>query len=1019
MVSLAEPPGGGRLPAPGDTLVSVGDQHGGDAIAARRKRVAFAPGDRLGRYVIVRRVGAGGMGVVFEATDPELDRRLALKVLPSSSLRSTAARERLLAEARALAQLSHPNVVTIYDVGKLERSAFIAMEFIDGVTLTRHREIERPRWPAALDIFIRVGRGLAAVHRAGLVHRDVKPDNIMIGHTDRHAHALPRVCLMDFGLARHGAGAMDSSDDLAGGSPPETAAQTRDGGLVGTPAYIAPEQHAGLAADAKSDQFSFCVALYEMLWNEHPFASGSLAALALSVSEGRVREPPRSPAVPKDLRDLVLRGLQKRPEDRHASMDDLVASLEAQRRRPLRAGVGTAALGIAAIATASVLASSPESSVCSGAGSRLQGTWDDERAARVELALRRAPGPDRDAAWDRVRPQLDAWADAWASEHRDACEATRVHGGQSEREMDLRIACLERRRRELHATTSLLAAGDPEIAQRAGDLVAALPDLRRCSDPDELQDRIEPPATPELREHVETIRDALASVRVLVRAGRYADAKPEAVRAEAAAQALGYRPLLAEARVELGHLAHVSGDHETAERVLEGAHAEALAAGHDRVALQAATELVRVVGGELARHDDGLRWAGQARALLDRTEAGPASAADLLDATGVVEAGRGRHEEAREAHAEALRLRAEAGDGPLRVAVTRTDLGLAELSLARYEEAKGELTAALHEREAVLGPWHPEVAVSLNNLGNVWLAAGKTDEALAHFERALQIRRRVLGPEHPHVGSALTNVGNALIQGGDLEGALARQQEALELWLSALGADHPHVAMVRTNMAVTLKRLGRLDEALVQAELAVESEERTLGPDHPSVGMSHGNLGHVLDLLGRPAEAEAHLRRAHAVLKAAMGPDHPTVGQANINLAIVLAAGEHWDEVLEHATEAIRTLEAALGARHPDLFLPLSWQGRALVELKRPTEAITPLERALEVAGPETQPDDRAATHLALATALWDAERDRDRARSMAEAAYADAAPSWRTEALAWLDAHPDPLRTVERPSAR
>ena len=271
-------------------------------------------GDRptqLGRYVVTGTLGSGGMGDVYEAHDPDLDRKVAIKLLHarSSSLR-------LVREARALARLAHPNVVAVHDVGTFEGRSFVAMELVDGTTLRAWMD-ERPRpWREVLDMFSHAGQGLAAAHAAGLVHRDFKPENVMIGRDGR-------VRVLDFGIV--GSAPTDGEEVAfaAAGADPDR--MTVEGGIMGTPAYMAPEQFRSEEVDARADQFGFCVALWEALHAARPFAGDNLRALTHWVLTGTIEEPPPGRAAPSWLRRLLVRGLSVDKEARYPSMDALLA----------------------------------------------------------------------------------------------------------------------------------------------------------------------------------------------------------------------------------------------------------------------------------------------------------------------------------------------------------------------------------------------------------------------------------------------------------------------------------------------------------------------------------------------------------------------------------------------------------------------------------------------------------------------------------------------------------------------
>jgi len=344
------------------------------AVAAnpRGARVDLHDGSRTGRYRIVGVLGRGAMGVVYEAYDERLDRRVALKVpllehggtsTRAATLRrgrsAAQTRARLIKEARGLAQLSHPNVVQVFSVehfrtvpGLVDGACAIAMEIVEGTPLDVW--LDEPRgWREVLGVYLEAGRGLAAAHDAGLVHRDFKPSNVVLGSDDRTR-------VMDFGLVAE----VDDDDEPT--TVPLSAdcdtTLTHTGCAVGTPAYMAPEQHLGESAAAASDQFSFCVALFEALFGMRPFAGGSLDALLENKRHGRTRQLPRDHGVPPGIVAAVLRGLSARASLRFASMNDLLAALAPQRvrrRATARRGVAGLALLAAAVLAAISIPNAP------------------------------------------------------------------------------------------------------------------------------------------------------------------------------------------------------------------------------------------------------------------------------------------------------------------------------------------------------------------------------------------------------------------------------------------------------------------------------------------------------------------------------------------------------------------------------------------------------------------------------------------------------------------------------------
>ncbi len=322
--------------------------------AAVEQRLLGRPAEavRLDRFVLLDRLGSGGMGVVYAAYDPKLDRKIALKLLHASEQPGTAhfrhSQAQLEREARAAAKLSHPNVVQVYDVGVVDEQVYLALEYIDGSTLTDWLEDpERPRgWREIVEMFLETANGLIAAHDASVVHRDFKPDNVLLG-----ADGRPRVA--DFGLARttHNEGGEPGALAMISGpqyGPAETAegmgaahTVSAAGTIAGTPAYMSPEQFAGVTVGPASDQFSFCVALYEALFSARPFVGETLVALSSAVIEGALQEPPRGHGVPSGVVRAVMRGLESSEDDRFPTMRALADALrrEVAPRRRWRWGV--------------------------------------------------------------------------------------------------------------------------------------------------------------------------------------------------------------------------------------------------------------------------------------------------------------------------------------------------------------------------------------------------------------------------------------------------------------------------------------------------------------------------------------------------------------------------------------------------------------------------------------------------------------------------------------------------------
>ena len=312
-----------------DTLGSADTE--ADHAPSRRE---LAAGTTVGRYVIRDVIGKGGMGVVYGADDPDLHRQVAIKVLRHDFARAQPdAARRIVREAQAMAKISHPNVVAVFDVGTFGDQVFIAMERVHGGNL-RAWIGKQDSIGAIVDTFLAAGRGLVAAHDAGVVHRDFKPDNVLVGDDGR-------IRVTDFGLALDETTERLSSPELsASGTMP----------IAGTPAYMAPEQHAGANLDSRTDQFSFCVALYEALYGRRPFTGSTRTELAAAVSEGKIASPPVGSRVPRSLHAILARGMSRMPGDRYPTMTELLRALGRDRgRRPRQLALLAAVLMLAVL----------------------------------------------------------------------------------------------------------------------------------------------------------------------------------------------------------------------------------------------------------------------------------------------------------------------------------------------------------------------------------------------------------------------------------------------------------------------------------------------------------------------------------------------------------------------------------------------------------------------------------------------------------------------------------------------
>jgi eukaryotic-like serine/threonine-protein kinase len=621
------------------------DVHSGTLPQREDSGPALAPGAIVGRYVVQARLGEGGMGVVYAARDPELNRKVALKVLRGDARDPQRLGERLRREAQAMAQLAHPNVVMVHDVGSLGNRLFIAMELVEGTTLRGWLAASPRSWREIVAKLVPAGEGLAAAHAAGLVHRDFKPDNVLVGMDGR-------VRVGDFGLAR----AFSSTPSISETSAlvQLTSARTITGSIVGTPYYMAPEQFLGQIVDERTDQFAFCVTLHSAIVGQHPFQGDSLESLSHAVTHGLYRPPSRPDPMPRWLRRVLRRGLSTRPEHRYPSMRHLLRALTRDRRRRLRYAAA-AVLPVLALAAVVTIASRP-GSPCAGGEAKWAGVWDGARAGAVARAFVATGQPYAGAALAQVRRELDRYRRAWTLTHNEACEAARVRGEQTHEMLAKRGLCLDQRLERVRALTDGFLAADAGTVAGAAYALDALPELAPCSD---VQALALQPAPPEDARVARVLRD-LARVHDLASARHLVDE----------ARQLGYRPLEAEALLEQARVERAAGDAVAARRDLERAIWAAEAAHVDEAAARGWLALMPLDA------QAGLALAPRVTALLERMGGNPTLEAELhlTRATLLLELDR-----LPEARAEAERARAPLSDRPLRLArVWRTlaDIGV-------------------------------------------------------------------------------------------------------------------------------------------------------------------------------------------------------------------------------------------------------------------------------------------------------------------------------------------------------
>ena len=867
----------------------------------RTPPVPLTRGSAVGRYLVLELLGQGGMGTVYAAYDAELDRRVAVKVLRADvdASRSQEAQLRLLREAQAMARISHPNVIAVHDVGTVGDGVFLAMELVEGTTLKGWlRREERPA-REILDAFLQAGQGLLAAHRAGLVHRDFKPENVLVRDDGR-------VFVTDFGLARlaTGGGASAGAEGVAGppaeplagaprpvdpppgetldpspGAAPTRAdagalasALTRAGAVMGTPRYMSPEQHLGKTPDATSDQFSFCAALYWALFRERPFEPQKLAEAAERSASMRtaplkresrpaaspILEPPKDAKVSLRVRRAVMRGLSLSPSERFPSLEPLLEQLAPEPRRrvwPWMAGVGL--LGIAAAgAVAFVQTQARAEQVCSGAPTKLAGAWDGPIRGRVEQAFLATGVPGAQAQFGRVAQRLDDYATRWAADYHDTCAATAIFKEQPESVLSVRMICLDRHLSELRAVTQLLTRADPALLDNALQVADGLAGLQDCADVASLTQAQPLPADPTVREEIRGVHAALAAAGALKLAGRYPEAAHKAAEVLDRAAPLAYPPLTAEALYLQGTLLDKLAKYDLATDALLRAFDSADAGKVDPLRVRIASELL-YLANQRSDLKEGLRWNRSARAVLQRIGPRPDLESGLLENLGSLYLNQARVADAANAYEAALKMiLAVPGVPPLEVASYRMNLAGAYSQQSQTREATALIEEVIALYRKTFGPDYPSLANAYMVLADTHLKVHAYDDALHATERAIAIARKAHGPDYPWLIYAEDIRGTILQEARRFEPA---RQAYLAAWAIAAKQATPNPL----DLAYTYGGIGQCLVELNQRTEAVDWLEKAVAIPNPDL-LERGNSLFALAraLWGKPSARPRALKLA-------------------------------------------------------------------------------------------------------------------------------------------------------------
>ena len=841
-----------------------------------------------GSYRVVRRLGAGGMGVVYLTEDLDLGRAVAIKLTTGGT--SVRQLERMWREARMMARLSHPNVVSVYEVGAFRGLLFIAMEYLDGGTVREWLAHKERRWSEIVDVFLGAGRGLAAAHAVGVIHRDFKPDNVLIS-----ADGWARVA--DFGLAQ-------PLDDEGSVSEAEENATndllTRTGSIVGTPAYMAPEQWRGEPVDARADQFSFCAALFEALYGERPFAGAKVDALRDAICEGRVREPQRGREVPARLQRILRRGLSADREDRYPSIEELLEDLAARpwSRWWLVGG------GVLLLATsAAVSAAMQREPLCEGGEDQLTRQWSAETRDEVRAALSGLGKAFAADAFERVDAPLAEYAAQWDAAFLTACEARHIRDELSPQLYDQQIACLDPRRKAFGDLVQRLRQPDEALALQAPVDVARLAPIEPCTNLEALRSLDALPEDPEARREVMRLTQALRDFDFEGNA-TVDDLRREIEELVAEAEATGYRPLIARAKLRLVTFYKYRDLPQADIAIARDAFLEAIRSGDDVLAATAAGRIT--LHYQTSDPTLAIAWAQTGLAFLERSPS-PKMQMDLRRDLAFAYVAQARWDDAR--GFVQTTLDEMLADDPNNVWLGQTyhDLSVIESRAGDIEKARHYVELGFQAFVRTRGEHHPLTAVALMDLGRHAMAARDYADAETKLQRAHSILREAYGHEHAQAVWAEVALGELEIRRGNWERAHRRLAATVATYRDRTRYRPLEWLWAQYQLSKALYRLGEMDAArkLLRETIA---ETRTLSL--PALLFELLGFEHELELAaGDLARAEQSARETIALAQkfpkssGAVASAWMTVGEVSLERGELADARADFDKALDAIQE--------------------------------------------------------------------------------------------------------------------
>ena len=806
------------------------------------------------------------MGQVLRAYDPRLDREVAIKVVREPS-RTAAAR--LLREAKMMAAIRHPNVVPVYDVGTDGEDVFVAMELIHGQTLRDWCDTARPWWEV-LDVFKHAAAGLDAAHRLGVVHRDFKPANVMVDLDD--AGAVKFVRVMDFGLA------VSAEDTTAHPTPTGSSEDvylqsdrlTQTGTIVGTPCYLAPEQEAGAPGTPGTDQFAFCVALFEALYGKRPFEAEGHRELSRKKWGGEIEDRPVGTTVPQAVHEVVLRGLRADPTARWPSVPELVEGLEqAARPRTIPRWQLAGFTALAGAGTAAFLLP-PDGPACDTPEGVLAEVWAEPQRDEVRAAFARTGLPFAASSSTRVVAELDDYAQRWVEAWPTGCEMEQVQAQQD---------CLRGRLFELSAVAGELAASDPKTVRLGMEMAGGLSSPASCAL--EAERAVVDPAQRDAVAKAERLRHRASAALSL---GDYDRAETLLSRAGRAAAKAEHCPTAAAVLFLRAQIDNGRGGYDDALEDTQAAYFEAMRCDATLVAMDAARYAMSLHTFGTDDLDAAQTWYGHAVAQMEKLEAQPSKERDadravllythaqLLDRLGQGKAALAELERADDL------LRPLADESPELFSEFLATRGSVVLNYEGPEAALPYYEEGLEIAEAHFGAQHPMVAIGHGNLGNNYQALSRLEDAERMLRRTAELMPQAFGTKHPYVVRSKNALAQTLTLRGNWDEARSTIAEGMALALPLEPDGGPETRRLLGTRAAISAHEGDLDAARLDMQRLVDVAEKA-GAIDGSLVWDIKKLAEYQIGLGRFDEATWRLEQADEYLATRLPDEHVLTAQ--------------------------------------------------------------------------------------------------------------------------------------------